>query len=203
AIKREDPEGSHVAGHDLAGLRALFLAGERTDPPTLEWAERTLGVPVVDHWWQTETGWAITATPLGIERLPIKPGSAGVPVPGMRVHALGADGRPVARNRTGALAIELPLPPGTFLGLWRADAQARAGYYDAYPGYYNCADAGHIDDDGYVHVMSRTDDVINVAGHRLSTGAMEEVLASHPDVAECAVCGVADELKGEVPLGFL
>ncbi|HEX6997938.1 MAG TPA: AMP-binding protein [Gammaproteobacteria bacterium] len=203
AIKREDPLGRLMAQHDLSALRALFLAGERTDPPTLEWAGARLGVPVVDHWWQTETGWAITASCRGIEDLPIKPGSAGQPVPGVDVLALDAAGRAVPPGATGALVVKLPLPPGTFLGLWNAEEQCRKAYYEPFPGYYCTADAGYVDEDGYVFVMARTDDVINVAGHRLSTGAMEEVLASLPEVAECAVCGVADDVKGEVPIGFL
>ena len=203
AIKREDPGGERIRAHDLRSLRTLFLAGERTDPATHEWATRMLGVPVIDHWWQTETGWPLTASAVGIERLPIKAGSAGQPVPGVAVRALDSGGRRVPPGETGALAVELPLPPGAFLGLWRAEEQCLAAYYRPFPGYYSTADAGHIDAEGYVFVMSRTDDVINVAGHRLSTGAMEEVLAAHPDVAECAVCGVADELKGQVPIGFL
>ena len=203
AIKREDPRGERVAEHDLGGLAALFLAGERTDPATLAWAAAKLGVPVIDHWWQTETGWAICASCRGIEAAPIKPGSASRAVPGMDVRALDARGREVRRGQIGALVIKLPLPPGTFLGQWNAEQACRAAYYEPYPGFYHTADAGFIDEDSYVHVMSRTDDVINVAGHRLSTGAMEEVLAAHPDVAECAVCGVDDALKGQVPIGFL
>jgi propionyl-CoA synthetase len=203
AIKREDPSGGLIGGYDLSGFETLFLAGERTDPPTLEWAMTKLGVPVVDHWWQTETGWAICASCRGIEKLPIKPGSASLPVPGMNVRVLDAHGQEAARGQIGALAIKLPLPPGTFLGLWNAEQACRAAYYDPLPGFYLTADAGYIDDDGYVFVMARTDDVINVAGHRLSTGAMEEVLAGHADVAECAVFGVDDELKGEVPIGLV
>ena len=203
AIKREDPQGSLIGEHDLRGFEALYLAGERTDPATLQWASSRLKVPVIDHWWQTETGWAICGSCRGIEPLPIKPGSASKPMPGMDVRALDAEGRELPRGQIGALALKLPLPPGTFLGLWNAEPQCRAAYYDPFPGSYSTADAGYIDDDGYVFVMSRTDDVINVAGHRLSTGAMEEVLAGHPDVAECAVCGINDELKGEIPLGFL
>jgi propionyl-CoA synthetase len=203
AIKREDPRAALVASYDLTGLRGLFLAGERTDPVTLKWARDELKVPVVDHWWQTETGWAITASCQGIESLPIRDGAAGRPVPGYEVRVLGADGEPLGAGAVGALAIELPLPPGTFLGLWQAEEVCRQSYYEAFPGFYSTADAGYVDADGYVFVMARTDDVINVAGHRLSTGAMEEVLAAHPDVAECAVCGVRDELKGEIPVGFL
>jgi propionyl-CoA synthetase len=203
AIKREDPRAAAMGAHDLGRLRALFLAGERTDPATLEWARTHLGVPVVDHWWQTETGWAISASCRGVEELPIRDGAAGHAVPGFDVRALGADGREVPAGTVGALAVKLPLPPGTFLGLWNAESQCLASYYAEYPGFYSTADAGYLDAEGYVFVMARTDDVINVAGHRLSTGAMEEVLAAHPDVAECAVCGVHDDLKGEVPIGFL
>jgi propionyl-CoA synthetase len=203
AIKREDPSGAHVRRYDLARLRALFLAGERTDPVTLRWARAQLRVPVVDHWWQTETGWAITASCRGIEDLEIRDGAAGQAVPGYDVRALGDDGRERPAGTVGALAVRLPLPPGAFLGLWNAEAHCVASYYAAFPGWYGPADAGYGDADGYVFVMARTDDVINVAGHRLSTGAMEEVLAALPDVAECAVCGVDDNLKGEVPVGFL
>ena len=203
AIKKEDPEGKLIKDYDLSNYRTLFLAGERTDPDTLEWAEKNLQVPVVDHWWQTETGWSICANCYGIEKLPIKPGSPTKAVPGMDVQVLGEDGHPVKRGEIGALVIKLPLPPGTFPSLWNADERFKQAYLEEYPGYYKTADAGYIDDDGYVFVMSRTDDIINVAGHRLSTGGMEEVLAAHPDVAECAVIGVADELKGQLPLGFL
>jgi propionyl-CoA synthetase len=203
AIKREDPSGRLIGAYDLSGFGSLFLAGERTDPPTLEWAMSKLGVPVVDHWWQTETGWAICASCRGIEKLPIKAGSSSLPVPGMDVHVLDARGQEAPRGQIGALALKLPLPPGTFLGLWNAEQACRSAYYDPFPGFYLTADAGYIDDDGYVFVMARTDDVINVAGHRLSTGAMEEVLAGHADVAECAVFGVDDELKGEVPIGLV
>ncbi|HUF72784.1 MAG TPA: AMP-binding protein [Gammaproteobacteria bacterium] len=203
AIKREDPDAAMLDRYDLGGFRALFLAGERTDPATLRWARERLGVPVVDHWWQTETGWAITASCRGLAGDEVRDGSGGQPVPGFDVRTLGDDGRELGPDETGALAVKLPMPPGTFLGLWQAEAQCRATYYEAFAGYYRTADAGYIDADGFVFVMSRTDDVINVAGHRLSTGAMEEVLAALPDVAECAVCGVADELKGEVPIGFL
>jgi propionyl-CoA synthetase len=203
AIKREDPGASHMRRYDLRGLRALFLAGERTDPVSLRWARSALGVPVIDHWWQTETGWAITGLCRGVEELPIVDGAAGRAVPGYRVAALDAGGREAAAGTVGALAVKLPLPPGTFLGLWNAEAHCLASYYAQFPGYYCTADSGYLDADGYAFVMARTDDVINVAGHRLSTGAMEEVLAAHPDVAECAVWGVHDELKGEVPIGLL
>ena len=203
AIKRDDPDGSLVADYDLSSLKALFLAGERSDPDTLSWAERHLGVPVIDHWWQTETGWSIAANCLGIEPLPVKHGSPTRPVPGWDVRVLGEDGKEVAGGDIGALVAKLPLPPGTLPTLWNADDRFRDAYLNDFPGYYKTADAGFIDQDGYVFVMSRTDDIINTAGHRLSTGAMEEVLADHPDVAECAVIGVADALKGQVPLGFL
>jgi len=203
AIKREDPAGALVKRYDLAGFRTLFLAGERSDPDTLAWAERQLKVPVIDHWWQTETGWSIAANCLGLGALPVKHGSPTKPAPGWDLHVLDEHGREVERGRIGALVARLPLPPGTLPTLWNADARYRSAYLDDYPGYYKTADAGYIDDDGYVYVMARTDDIINVAGHRLSTGAMEEVLAAHPDVAECAVIGVADPIKGQVPLGFL
>jgi propionyl-CoA synthetase len=203
AIKRDDPSGALIGNHDLSGFKALFLAGERCDPDTLRWAESHLQVPVIDHWWQTETGWPISANCLGIEQLPVKPGSPTKPVPGWDVRVLDGQNREAKRGQIGTLAIKLPLPPGTFPTLWNADQQFRDSYLSQFPGYYNTADAGYMDEDGYVYVMSRTDDIINVAGHRLSTGAMEEVLASHPDVAECAVVGVHDELKGQIPLGFL
>jgi propionyl-CoA synthetase len=192
-----------VPGYDLSSLRYLFLAGERADPATLEWAERHLGVPVIDHWWQTETGWAIAANPVGIELMPVKPGSPTVAMPGYDVQILNEAGEPLPPGELGAVAIRLPLPPGTLATLWNADERFRQSYLATYPGYYTTGDAGTLDSDGYLAIMARTDDVINVAGHRLSTGAMEEVLASHPDVAECAVIGVADPLKGQVPMGFL
>ena len=203
AIKKEDPEGKLIGEYDLSHFRTLFLAGERTDPDTLQWAEQKLGVPVIDHWWQTETGWSICANCIGIERLPIKQGSPTKAVPGMDVRVLDENAEPVKPGDVGALVIKLPLPPGTFPTLWNADDRFVEAYLSEFPGYYKTADAGYIDDDGYVFVMSRTDDIINVAGHRLSTGAMEEVLAAHPDVAECAVVGVADALKGQLPVGFL
>jgi propionyl-CoA synthetase len=203
AIKKEDPEGKLIGDYDLSAFRTLFLAGERTDPDTLQWAQNKLGVPVIDHWWQTETGWSICANCIGIEPLPVKAGSPTKPAPGMNVQVLGEDGRPVKRGEIGALVIKLPLPPGTFPTLWNADERFKEAYLEEFPGYYKTADAGYIDEDGYVFVMARTDDIINVAGHRLSTGGMEEVLAAHPDVAECAVVGVADQIKGQLPVGFL
>ena len=203
AIKREDPKGELLTKYDLSEFRALFLAGERLDPDTLNWAQKLLKVPVLDHWWQTETGWSICANSAGQGKLPVKPGSPGKPMPGWDVQALDATGAPVKAGETGALVCKLPLPPGTLPTLWGADARYQEAYLSEFPGYYKTGDAGFIDEDGYVYVMARTDDVINVAGHRLSTGAMEEVLASHPDVAECAVIGVADQLKGQLPLGLL
>ena len=203
AIRKEDPQGEHLARYDLSGFRALFLAGERCDPNTLEWAREKLQVPVIDHWWQTETGWSICANCLGIEQLPIVPGSPARPVPGYDVQVLDADGNRAAAGEIGALVIKSPLPPGTFTGLWNAQERYVKAYFSRFPGYYETGDAGYIDANGYVFVMARTDDVINVAGHRLSTGAMEEVLADHPDVAECAVIGVADAIKGQSPLGLL
>ncbi len=203
AIKKEDPDAALIGKYDLSGFKTLFLAGERTDPDTLEWAEKHLGVPVIDHWWQTETAWSICANCMGIEPLPVKPGSVAQAAPGMDVRVVDDSNREVKRGDIGALVVKLPLPPGTLPTLWNADDRFVETYYSEFPGYYKTADAGYIDDDGYVFVMSRTDDIINVAGHRLSTGAMEEVLAAHPDVAECAVIGVADDLKGQLPLGFL
>lgn len=203
AIKREDPEGKLIREYNLKNMQALFLAGERADPDTVQWAQRHLGVPVIDHWWQTETGWCIAGNPLGVDLLPIKVGSPTVAMPGYDVQVLDEGGHPVPRGQLGAIAIKLPLPPGTLPTLWNAEARFRKSYLDHFPGYYETGDAGYLDQDGYVYIMARTDDVINVAGHRLSTGAMEEVLASHRDVAECAVIGVADELKGQLPLGLL
>jgi propionyl-CoA synthetase len=203
AIKRDDPEGHHVRRYDLSRLRTLFLAGERCDPATLEWAERQLGVPVIDHWWQTETGWPVGSNCVGLGVLPVKPGSCAVPVPGYDVRILTDEGGEARAGETGNVAIRLPLPPGCLPTLWNDEGAYETSYLSAYPGYYLTADAGFKDDDGYLWIMGRTDDVINVAGHRLSTGAMEEVLAAHPDVAECAVVGVADPIKGEVPLGLV
>ncbi len=203
AIRQQDPEGSLIGSYDLARFRALFLAGERCDPETLRWAERKLGVPVIDHWWQTETGWAIAANCIGIEQLPVVAGSPTRAVPGWDLRVLAPDGQRRESGEIGALAVKLPMPPGSSPTLWGDRERFRATYLSAFPGYYQTADAGYIDDAGYVFVMARTDDIINVAGHRLSTGAIEEVLASHRDVAECAVIGVADELKGQLPLGLL
>lgn len=203
AIKREDYAGDYLRQYDLKDFRTLFLAGERCDPNTLTWAERQLGVPVIDHWWQTETGWPIGANCVGLELLPVKPGSCGRAVPGYDVRVLNDEGSEVADNQIGNIVIELPLPPGCLPTLWNKDAEYVESYLNSYPGYYKTADAGFKDEDGYLWIMSRTDDIINVAGHRLSTGALEEVLAAHADVAECAVIGVADELKGEVPLGLV
>ena len=203
AIRRDDPAGEHVRRYDLGTLRTLFLAGERTDPATLEWAERQLGVPVIDHWWQTETGWPVGCNCVGLGLLPVKPGSCSVPVPGYDVRVLDDNGADVRLGDTGNVVIRLPLPPGCAPTLWNNERGFQAAYLSAYPGYYLTADAGFKDEDGYLWIMGRTDDVINVAGHRLSTGAMEEVLAAHPDVAECAVVGVNDSLKGEIPLGLV
>ncbi len=203
AIRREDPVAELLAGHDLGRFESLFLAGERLDPDTLAWAQRVLNVPVIDHWWQTETGWPICADCAGLELMPVKPGSATVPVPGFRVRALDESGGEVERGKIGALTIELPMPPGCLSTLWRNDDGYIDSYLGEFPGHYQSGDAGYIDEDGYVFVMSRTDDIINVAGHRLSTGGMEEVLAQHPDVAECAVIGAADPLKGELPVGMI
>jgi propionyl-CoA synthetase len=203
AIKREDPTGDYIRKYDLSCFRTLFLAGERCDPPTLLWAQEQLKVPVIDHWWQTETGWPIGANCIGLERFPVKPGSCTKAVPGYDVRVLNESNKEVRANQIGSIAIKLPLPPGCLPTLWNNDAGYQQSYLSAHPGYYLTADAGYKDEDGYLWIMSRTDDIINVAGHRLSTGAMEEILASHPDVAECAVVGVADEIKGEVPLGLI
>ncbi|PSL22134.1 propionate-CoA ligase PrpE [Shimia abyssi] len=203
AVKREDPLGEFVKKYDLSGLKQVYLAGERADPDTIVWAQDHLKVPIVDHWWQTETGWAIAANPLGIEELPTKLGSPTVPMPGYEVVILDDAGHPVPAGTLGAIAIKLPLPPGTLPTLWNAEDRFQKSYLNTFPGYYETGDAGMMDEDGYVSIMARTDDVINVAGHRLSTGGMEEVLAAHPDVAECAVIGVTDQLKGQMPVGFL
>jgi propionyl-CoA synthetase len=203
AVKREDPKGEFVGKYDLSGLRAVYLAGERADPDTINWAADVLDKPIYDHWWQTETGWTIAGMPAGIEALPVKVGSPTVPMPGYDVQILDEAGHPMKAGELGAIAVRLPLPPGTLPTLWNAEGRFRKSYLDHFPGYYETGDAGMIDEDGYLYIMARTDDVINVAGHRLSTGAMEEVLANHPDVAECAVIGVSDDLKGQSPVGFV
>jgi len=203
AIKREDPNAELMKNYDLSEFEALFLAGERTDPDTLQWAENALNRPVIDHWWQTETGWAIAANCLGLELLPVKPGSPTKPAPGWVVHVLDDAKQQVPPGQIGAVCLKLPLPPGSLPTLWNNDQRFIDSYMTEFPGYYATADAGYVDEDGYVYIMARTDDVINVAGHRLSTGGMEEVLAKHPDVAECAVVGVADSFKGQLPVGFL
>ena len=203
AIRQQDPRGELIGDYDLSKLRALFLAGERCDPETLRWAEDKLGIPVIDHYWQTETGWPVAANCIGIERLPVVPGSPTRAVPGWDLEVLDEAGQQRPPGEIGALVVKLPMPPGSSPTLWNAEERYRETYLDAFPGYYQTADAGYLDDEGYVFVMARTDDIINVAGHRLSTGAMEEVLAGHEDVAECAVVGVADDLKGQLPVGFL
>ena len=203
AVKREDPKGEYLKKYDLSCLRALYLAGERADPDTIEWARRVLDKPVYDHWWQTETGWTIAGNPAGLEALPVKIGSPTVAMPGYDIQILDEAGHQMKPGELGAIAIKLPLPPGTLPTLWNAEARFKKSYLEHFPGYYETGDAGMIDENGYVYIMARTDDVINVAGHRLSTGAMEEVLASHPDVAECAVIGVSDDLKGQMPVGFV
>jgi propionyl-CoA synthetase len=203
AIKKEDPQGTHMQKYDLSRFRTLFLAGERCDPDTLLWAREKLGVPVIDHWWQTETGWPIAANCVGLGMLPVKPGSPTKAVPGYDVRVLGEDNRELPAGQIGSIAITLPLPPGCLPTLWNNDAGYETSYLTKHPGHYLTGDAGYRDEDGYLYIMSRVDDIINVAGHRLSTGAMEEVLSAHPDIAECAVVGVADEIKGEVPVGFV
>lgn len=203
AIKREDPTGSYINKYDLSHFKYLFLAGERTDPDTYQWASNLLKVPVIDHWWQTETGWPITANCLGIEPMVVKPGSSTKPVPGYDVRVLNTDGKEVSRNKEGLIVIKLPLPPGTLPTLWNADERFKESYLKMFPGYYLTSDGGYIDSDGYVFIMGRVDDVINVAGHRLSTGEMEEIIAKHPDIAECAVIGAHDSLKGQLPVGLV
>jgi propionyl-CoA synthetase len=203
AIRKEDPEGKFIRQYDLSTFRTLFLAGERADPPTVEWAEQQLKVPVIDHWWQTETGWCIAGNPVGLGQLPVKHGSPTVPMPGYQVDVVDEAAKPVGPNTMGSIVIKLPMPPGCLPTLWNQDERFKEAYLTEFPGYYKTSDAGYKDDDGYVFVMGRTDDIINVAGHRLSTGGMEEILASHSDVAECAVLGVKDAIKGEVPCGFL
>jgi len=203
AIKKEDPNGEYFKRYDLSGFRYLFLAGERLDPDTYHWASELLNKPVVDHWWQTETGWAIAANCMGLERFPIKPGSPTKAVPGYQVEIIDGDGKKLPPETEGLVAIRLPLPPGTLPTLWQNDAKYKESYTDPFPGYYFTGDGGYVDADGYLYIMGRVDDVINVAGHRLSTGSMEEVIAQHPDVAECAVIGAADDFKGQLPLGFV
>ena len=200
---RDDPNGDFIKKYDLSSLQSLFLAGERADPDTVSWLENKLKIPIVDHWWQTETGWPIAANPMGIEALPIKKGSPTVAMPGYNIDVLSEDNIEVERGSLGAISIKLPLPPGSLPTLWNADERYIESYLTSFPGYYETGDAGYQDKDGYLYIMSRTDDVINVAGHRLSTGAMEEVLSDHKDVAECAVIGVSDQLKGQVPLGLV
>ena len=203
AIKRADPNGDFLKKYDVSSLEYLFLAGERADPDTIIWAQDQLKVPVIDHWWQTETGWSICANPAGIELLPVKLGSPSVPMPGFEIDILDDTGAVLAANELGAIAVKLPLPPSCLPTIWGADAAFIDKYLSTFPGYYETGDAGYKDEDGYLYIMARTDDVINVAGHRLSTGQLEEVLADHPDVAECAVIGVADQLKGQLPLGLI
>ena len=204
AIRKEDPKAELISKYDLSTFEVLYLAGERADPDTIQWAEKALsGRPVIDHWWQTESGWPMVSNPMGIERLPVKYGSPTVALPGYEIHVVDEAGRQVGPNTTGAIVVKLPLPPGCLPTLWENEAGFRESYLSEFPGYYKTADAGFLDEDGYLYVMSRTDDIINVAGHRLSTGAMEEVLAEHPDVAECAVIGIADAMKGQAPVGFL
>lgn len=203
AIKKEDPEGLELNKYSLSGFRSLFLAGERADPDTILWAEQLLGVPVIDHWWQTETGWCIAGNPLGLGKLPIKLGSSTVAMPGYDIRVLDDEGNELPAGELGNIVVKLPMPPGVLPTLWNADERFKDSYLEEFPGYYKTADAGLMDEDGYLFIMSRTDDIINVAGHRLSTGAMEEVLAEHPDVAECAVIGIADNLKGQLPCGFV
>lgn len=203
AIKKEDPKGDLIGQYDLSSLRILFLAGERADPDTIEWARAKLDVPVIDHWWQTETGWTIAGNPVGLGMLPVKLGSPTVAMPGYDIQVLDDAGHKVDRGTLGNIVVKLPMPPGNLPTLWNADQRFKDAYLNEFPGYYKTADAGYMDEDGYLFIMARTDDIINVAGHRLSTGAMEEVIAYHPDVAECAVIGISDRLKGQIPAGFL
>ncbi len=203
AIKKEDPEGKQLARYDLSTFRTLFLAGERADPDTLIWAQNLLKKPVIDHWWQTETAWAIAGNPVGLGQLPVKPGSATVAMPGYDLRVVDEAGREAPADKMGSIVVKLPLPPGCLPTLWNQDDWFKQSYLTEFPGYYKTADAGFKDADGYIYIMSRTDDIINVAGHRLSTGAMEEVLSSHKDVAECAVIGISDPVKGEIPCGFV
>lgn len=203
AIKKEDPDGSLIGNYDLSGFRTLFLAGERADPDTIKWAEDKLSVPVIDHWWQTETGWTIAGNPVGLGMLPVKHGSPAVAMPGYEIRVLDDEGHAVETGTLGNIVVKLPLPPSCLPTLWNADERFKTTYLEEFPGYYKTADAGFVDEDGYLFIMARTDDIINVAGHRLSTGGMEEVIAGHKDVAECAVIGIADKLKGQIPAGFL
>ncbi|MCJ8170854.1 propionyl-CoA synthetase [Atopomonas sediminilitoris] len=203
AIRKEDPQAQHLAGHDLSALQRLYLAGERLDPPTYDWLSATLKRPVLDHWWQTETGWAIAGNPVGLQLMPVKAGSATVPMPGYQIEILDDEGRPLGAGKQGNICVKLPLPPGCLPTIWGNQARFEAGYLNNFPGYYQTGDGGYLDHDGYLFVMGRTDDIINVAGHRLSTGEMEEVLGAHPAVAECAVIGVANELKGQLPVGLV
>lgn len=203
AIKGQDPEGEFIKKYDLSHFRNLFLAGERADPDTIHWAEAKLGVPVIDHWWQTETGWTIAGNPMGLGQLPIKYGSPTVPMPGYHMDVLDDEGNPLPAGELGNIVVKMPLPPGCLPTLWNAEERFKSAYLTEFPGYYQTADAGFIDEDGYLFIMARTDDIINVAGHRLSTGGMEEVVAAHKDVAECAVVGIADDMKGQSPCGFL
>jgi propionyl-CoA synthetase len=203
AIKKEDPDGKLLGQYDLSRFESLFLAGERLDSDTYHWARELLDVPVIDHWWQPETAWAIAANPMGIEQFPVKPGSPTKPMPGYDVKILDDEGRELGPNQEGNIVVKLPLPPGTLATLWRNEERFIKSYMSAFPGYYETSDGGYIDEDGYVFVMGRIDDVINIAGHRLSTGAMEEVIATHPHVAECAVFGTSDSLKGQKPLGLV
>jgi propionyl-CoA synthetase len=203
AIRKEDPEALLLRRHDVSSLRSLFLAGERADPSTVQWAEKALGIPVIDHWWQTETGWCIAGNPVGLERLLVKHGSPSVPMPGYEITVVDEAAKPLPAGEMGSIVLKLPLPPGALPTLWQQDDRMRESYLADFPGYYKTSDAGFVDEDGYVFIMGRTDDIINVAGHRLSTGGMEEVLSSHPDVAECAVIGIKDDVKGECPCGFI
>ncbi|MHA1188889.1 MAG: AMP-binding enzyme, partial [Alphaproteobacteria bacterium] len=203
AIKKDDPDGKLIGSYDLSHFRMLFLAGERADPDTIAWAEEKLQVPVIDHWWQTETAWSIAANPVGLGQLPVKPGSPTVAMPGYDIQVLDDAGHPVDAGTLGNIVVKLPLPPACLPTLWNADQRFIDSYLAEFPGFYKTADAGYVDEDGYLYIMARTDDIINVAGHRLSTGAMEEVLSGHPDVAECAVIGAADQLKGQIPVGFV
>ena len=202
AIRKEDPDGALIGRHDLSRFRTLFLAGERSDPATIKWAQQKLQRPVIDHWWQTETGWPMSGNPVGLGALPVKPGSPGVPMPGYEIEVLSDEGHPLPAGTLGNIVCKLPLPPSGTPTLWNAEDRFFKAYLEEFPGYYATSDAGIIDEDGYVFIMARTDDIINVAGHRLSTGAMEEVISAHKDIAECAVVGAADALKGQMPIGF-